>query len=261
MASTYKIPIAGLLLALVDRGRLDLEQRVEVTARHMEETGEIAQSICHPGVSLSVLNLLELMLTQSNNNATDRIIDLVGGPDKVTAWVKSIGVEGLRVDRTVNDLLNEFYGFAPGSPSMATFLARWPTEADREQVNNRPNASFDGALKDTATPRAMCELVCRLFGPSILSEASRTLLYAVMARCQTGAGRIKGRLPPEIVVAHKTGTIGGTINDAGLIALPGGRGHLALAVFTKNSDIIPYIAREPIIADLSRSIFDIFAFA
>lgn len=256
MASTYKVPIAGALLALVDQGRVALDHMIGITARHFEETGEIAQSVRHPGAALSVLNLLELMLTQSNNNATDRILEVVGGPDAVTAWVREAGVMELQVDRTVNALLNDFYGFAPGSASMATFLARWPTEAEREQVNNRPNPGFDRSLKDTCTPRAMCDLLEQLFTTDRLRSKSRALLFEIMARCQTGLGRIKGLLPEGTVAAHKTGTIGGAINDVGLIQLPGSRGRLALAVFTKESQISPYPAREPIIAELARAVFD-----
>ena len=259
MASTFKIPIAALLLALVDQGRATLDHRVEISPRHFAETGEIAQSVQHPGVSLSVVNLLELMLTQSNNNATDRILDIVGGPAAVTTWVRQAGVQELSVDRSVNSILNAFYGFPPGSASMATFLSRWPTEAERDLVNNRPNPDFDLSLQDTATPHAMCELLRLLFATDALSENSRALLFEVMARCQTGPGRIKGLLPPGTVVAHKTGTIGGTINDAGVIELPGGGGRVALAVLTKDSKLSPYAAREPILAELSRAVFDHFA--
>jgi beta-lactamase class A len=174
--------------------------------------------------------------------------------------VKSVGIEDLRVDRSVNDLLNEFYGFFPGSASMATLLQRWPSEAEREHINTAPQPDFDRAVEDTATPRAMCALLELVFGSDLLSEQSRALLYAIMGRCQTGPGRIKGMLPPGVFVAHKTGTIGGTINDVGVIELPFGRGRFALAVYTKGSDITPYAAREPFVADLSRSVFDFYAF-
>jgi beta-lactamase class A len=259
MASTYKVPIASLLLALIDQGRVALDDMISITPRHFDETGEIAQSVRHPGVALSVLNLLELMLTQSNNNATDRILDIVGGPDAVTAWVRKAGINDLQVDRSVNTLLNEFYGFAPGAASMISFLSRWPTEAEREMVNNSPNPAFDASLKDTCTPRAMCDLLEVLFTTDCLSPNSRALLFDVMARCQTGPGRIKGLLPAGTIVAHKTGTIGGAINDVGVVMLPGSRGRLALAIFTRDSEISPYAAREPIMAELSRAVFDHFA--
>jgi len=53
-----------------------------------------------------------------------------------------------------------------------------------------------------------------------LSEKSTELLLDIMERCETGAGRLKGLLPEGTVIAHKTGTIGGTTNDVGIITLP-----------------------------------------
>lgn len=259
MASTYKVPMAGLLLQMADEGTLSLDQRVEITARHVAETGEIAQSVIHPGVSLSALNLLELMLTQSNNNATDRVLDLIGGPAAVTAWLRGLGITGMRVDHSVNDLLGKFYGLPPGSPAMEGFLAKYPDEAAREAVNGRSPAVFDDGEADSATPAAMVELLAALFAGEVLSAPSREILQGVMARCQTGPGRIKGMLPPGTPVAHKTGTIGGTINDCGIVHLPGGRGRIALAIYTRGSTILRYTEREPIMADVARSVFDVFA--
>jgi beta-lactamase class A len=260
MASTYKLPIAGTLLSLVDRGKVSLEQMVSITASDRDQTGDIAQSVPHAGVSLSVANLLELMLTQSNNNATDRIIALAGGPTAVTAWLRSIGIRDIRVDNNVNDLLNKFYGFPPGSPSTKTFLARWRTEEERERAAGYSKPEFDENPEDTATPGAMAQLLGLLFAGPVLSAHSSCFLRAVMTRCQTGLARIRGRLPPGAVVADKTGTVGGTVNDVGIIELPGDRGQVAIAVFTKKSSILSFTARERFIAEISRSAYDYFRF-
>jgi beta-lactamase class A len=261
MASTYKVPMAGLCLQLVDQGRLSLAQQVEITDRHVAETGEIAPSLVHPGVVLSVANLLELMLTQSNNNATDRILELIGGPANVTAWLRSVGITDMQIDTSVNDLLAAFYGLPAGAPAMQTFLKRYPSAAERDRISATPQPAFDTAPQDTTTPNAMIELLSILFDGPCLSDGSREFLKGVMTRCQTGPMRIKGMLPPDTEVAHKTGTIGGTVNDAGVITLPDGRGRLALAVYTRESPILPYTAREIFIADLSRLVFDYFAVA
>src|SRR4029077_21241217 len=54
---------------------------------------------------------------------------------------------------------------------------------------------------------------------------------------KTAPPRLKGLLPPDTVVAHKTGTTDVVINDVGIITLPTDSaigGHLALAVFVIN---------------------------
>ena len=260
MASTFKVAIAGTLLARVDRGEVSLDQLVPVTQRDMDETGEVADHLIHPGVSLSVANLVELMLTQSNNTATDKVLAVAGGPAAVTAWLHRSGIEGLTVDRTVNDLLNDFVGFPHGAAFTKEYERRWPTPEAQEQADKErtPNPAFERDQRDTATPPAMVDLLARLLTGSLLNDGSRTFLIGVMERCETGKARLKGLLPDGTVIAHKTGTIGGTVNDVGMITLPGGRGHLLIAVFTKAS-AKPEEARERAIAELGRTAFDYFA--
>ena len=85
------------------------------------------------------------------------------------------------------------------------------------------------------------------------------LLLDIMRRCQTGEAQIKGMLPLETEVYHKTGTIGGTTNDMGFIELPGEAGEAATVVFIKEAKIETE-EREKIIAQISRSIYDYFLF-
>ena len=259
MASTYKVAMAGAVLARVDRGELALDRMVAISQRHLDETGPIAQSVRHPGVSLSLANLIELMLTQSNNNATDRVLELAGGPAEVTAWLRSVGVERMSVDHSVNDLLNKFFGFPAGAAASASFLQRYPTSEAAEAVSGLPNPAFDDNPQDSASPRAMVELLAVLFDGVALTSASRAFLIEVMERCETGGARLRGQLPAGVVVADKTGTIGGTINDAGMITLPGDRGRLLIAVYTKKSPILPVTSREYAIAEIARSAFDYFS--
>ena len=120
-------------------------------------------------------------------------------------------------------------------------------------------AAFDSDPRDTATPRGMVSLLKLIWDGDILSDDSTALLLDIMYRCQTGAGRIKGLLPPRTRVAHKTGTIGGTTNDVGIIDLPDGAGHVAVAVFIKSSNR-DGAQRERSIAQISRAIYDYFLF-
>jgi len=72
--------------------------------------------------------------------------------------------------------------------------------------------------------------------------------------------RLKGLLPPDTVVAHKTGTDGTrngltrATNDIGIITLPDGR-HLEIAVFVKDSTA-DETTREATIARIAKAAFD-----
>lgn len=258
MASTFKVSVAGTLLSLVDKGQMRLDRMVTITQDDVDRTGEVANRLIHPGITLSVANLIELMLTQSNNTATDKVLALAGGPAAVTAWLRANGITDMQVDRDVNGLLNDFYGVPAGSPFVKVVMARGTTDAEIEKAAYSANAAFEKDPRDSSAPSAMVDLLAKLLAGPLLKPESRTFLRGVMERCETGQARIKGILPAGTTVAHKTGTIGGTINDVGVITLPGERGHLAIAVLIKSSSL-PAAQRERAIAEVSRSLFDYFA--
>jgi beta-lactamase class A len=80
-----------------------------------------------------------------------------------------------------------------------------------------------------------------------------------MRRSTTGRARIKGLLPPDTEVFHKTGTIGGTTNDVGIVTLPNEAGHVVTVVLIKESDL-EGSERELAIAHIARAIHDYFLF-
>ena len=258
MASTFKVAVAGAILAKVDRGELSLDQLVPVEPGMMVESEGLASTFRHPGVSVSVKNLLELMLTVSDNTATDVLTKLAGGPAAVTAWVRAQGVEGLRVDRDTAGIVRDFFHLprGPFPQALEAGLKADPNLLDR---SSKPNAEFDADPRDTSTPEAMAALLQRIFTGKALKPASTQLLTEIMEHNTTGKARIRGRLPDGAVVAEKTGTIGGSVNNVGMVTLPGNAGKLIIAVFIKQSRK-PFEDRERVIADVSRSIYDYYLF-
>ena len=59
-------------------------------------------------------------------------------------------------------------------------------------------------------------------------------------------------------MAHKTGTIGQTTNDVGIIDLPGDAGHVVCVVYIKESELEDNAAMEPVIAHIARTVHDYF---
>jgi beta-lactamase class A len=258
MASTFKVAVAGAILSKVDRGELTLDQLVPVPPEMMVESEGLASTFRHPGVSVSVKNLLELMLTVSDNTATDVLTKLAGGPAAVTAWVRAQGVEGLRVDRDTAGLIRDFFHLPPG-PFPQALEAGLKADPNLEDRSSKPNAEFDADPRDTSTPEAMASLLQRIFTGKALKPASTQLLTEIMQRNTTGKARIRGRLPDGTVVAEKTGTIGGSLNNVGVITLPGNAGNVIVAVFIKRSPK-PFEDRERVIADVSRAVYDYYLF-
>jgi len=256
MASTYKVAIAVTVLGLVDKGQLKLTDLIDLPPEMMVAgNNAIAESYIHPGIQLSVANLIEVMITESDNTATDVSLKLAGGPEAVTKKLRSIGIREQRADRYTSEILRDFYGLQDkASPSVVTeAIAKDPTLLLKM---TQPNMEFEKDPRDQSTPKAMLELLLAIDSGKALSEKSRAFLLATMSRTYTGKERLRGLLPRGTPVAHKTGTIGGVANDVGFITLPDGR-RFAIAVYTKSSTT-PVADQDRAIAEISRTLYDFY---
>ncbi len=197
MASTVKIAVAASYLAQVDHGRRSLLDQID---------GESARS------------LMAKMLIYSDNRATDKLMNDLGGPKAIQDWLNFHGLRGLRVDRTIANLLSD------------------------------PRDLWD--KRDSSTPLAMIDLLRTLDRGNVLSPVSRQLLFDLMAQCKTGRNRMKALLPAGTRVEHKTGTLNGLSDDVGFITMPDGR-RIAIAVFARGG-----ANRPAAIAEAARKIYD-----
>ena len=260
MASAFKLPVAVQILALVDEGKLTLDQMVSLGPADLHPgSGKLTDLFFHPGVSLSIANLLELALVISDNTAADILLREAGGPAAVTSRMHAIGLNGIRIDRPTVNLISDWQGAKNLPPESQWSRDLWDKiyNAVPERDHMRARRTQMADPRDTATPNDMTTLLMRVWKRDLLTPQSSDFLLDIMKRCETGSSRIKGMLPQGTDVAHKTGTLGGVANDVGFIALPGDAGHIAISIFTKASNK-PEDAAEKAIAEISRTIYDYF---
>ncbi len=261
MASSYKIPIAVQLLKRVEAGEMRLDSLVNLTLKDVHPgSGTISRLLNDPGVALSALNLMELMMLISDNSATDLCMRLAGGPDDINNMMKKNGVEGITVDRPTVVLIANYLGIemsADETMSMEEFDEA--VDAISREDREKAMAAFSKDPRDQSTPQAMAKLLQLIWEGKLLNKKNTELLLDIMYRCETGDARLKGMLPPNTRVAHKTGTIGGTTNDVGIINLPGDSGHVITVVFVKESEL-SVSQREQAIAHIARAVYDYFLF-
>src|SRR5947209_10323595 len=196
MASTVKVAVAALYLAQVDNGRRSLDDNIN---------GQSARG------------LMKRMLVHSDNQATDILLADLGGPHAVHDWLQANGINGLRVDRNISDLLHS-----------------------RRDLWDR---------RDSSTPVAMVDLLRRIYKAELIKPQSRDFLLDLMAQCQTGRNRIKALLP-GVPIEHKTGTLDGLADDVGFLTMPDGH-RVAVAIFTRGGT-----DRPRTIAETARAIYD-----
>jgi beta-lactamase class A len=224
-------------------------------------SGRLTELFFHPGVALSIANLMELAIVISDNTAADILLREAGGPAAVTARMRALGLNGIRIDRSTAILISDWQGAKNLPPESQWTRELWDRlyDAVPEREHLRARRAETSDARDSATPDEMTKLLLRVWKREILTPQSAAILLDMMERCQTGKSRIKGLLPPSTDVAHKTGTLGGVANDIGFITLPGDAGHVAISVFTKGS-ARPEEASDRAIAEVARTVYDYFVF-
>jgi beta-lactamase class A len=228
MQSVYKFPIAMAVLREVDRGSLRLEQAVAVAKDDLVPPA-LHSPIrdLHPqGVSLSLRELLRFAVAESDGTASDVLLRIVGGPSRVSAYLRGLGIRDVVVASSEMEMARD----------------------SKAQYRN------------WATADAAVALLAAFDAGKGLSAESHALLERWMISTSTGPARIKGLLPSGAIVAHKTGTSGtengitAATNDIGIVALPDGR-RFAIAAFVSESTADQSV-RERVIAEIARAAWD-----
>ena len=168
------------------------------------------------GAKVSIRELLHHMTTVSSNLATNLLMDLVGAK-QVTATMRSLGASDIEVLRGVED-----------------------GKAFDKGLNNRTTA-----LDLLVIMRAIAR------GEAVDSAASQEMLEILLD--QKFNELIPRLLPPDVRVAHKTGSITGVEHDSGVVLLPDGRKYV-LVILSK--DLKDVEAGKKAIALVSRRVYD-----
>ena len=260
LASTYKVPIAVQLLKRVEKGEINLTDMTNVQPKDQHPgSGILSGLFVAPGIELSLRNQLELMMIISDNSATDICLSAAGGANQVTNLLKKNNIRNMSIDRPTIGIIGDWLGLElEGGVNSNKVMNEKYNDLSKEAMREASN-KFEEDPRDTATPKAMAELLQMIWSNKILRKESSEILLDIMSRCQTGEDRLKGLLPTDTYVAHKTGTIGSTTNDVGIIRLPNNKGNIVVVAFVKDSELdIP--VRERAIAHVSRAVHDYFLF-
>jgi len=204
MASTFKLSLAAALLWQVDRKAFTLDHNLVIEARDLLPNSPAVEAILAAGGdSMSIRELCRAAVVQSDNAAANILLDGIGGPSALTAFFRTAGDEISRLDR-------------------------------REPALNQ---NVPGDERDTTTPRAMVDLMLRLFTQDVLSIPSRALLIDWMIASRTGMDRVRAGLPKSWNPGDKTGTGEyGAFNDL-VVAYPPRRRPVFVAVYMSGSKL------------------------
>jgi len=257
MASTYKVAIMAQVFREAEAGRLKLDERVTLTAADMR-LGSGLLPYFNTRLSPTIHDLLLLMITVSDNVATDLLLKRVGAKN-VTAMLRQMGIEGMRVDRSTEEIIGDWLSAADAKfrgvsgAELAAHPEKFPSMT-REQTEKADRAIVDDP-RDHSSPRAMADLLTKIVKHQAAREKSCEDMLGIMQQQQLRT-RIH-RYLENVTIASKNGTIGYVTNDVGV--LYAGKQHIVVSVFTlkANAGVSSELAEERI-GRIARAAYEYF---
>jgi beta-lactamase class A len=222
MCSTFKFVAAAAVLHKVDAGKARLDDRIAygksdiipyapVTEKHVGEGGMTLGDICAAAVELS------------DNTAGNLMLREIGGPQGLTQFMRSIGDDKTRLDRT--------------EPTL--------------------NTAIPGDPRDTTTPNAMTQSLRKILLGEALSPQSRAQAERWLIGCKTCGNRLRAGLPASWRIGDKTGTGANASVNTIAIVRPPQRAPLLIAIYCTGS-AAPVKELEAAHADVARLVAAIF---
>jgi len=192
-ASTIKIAVLAELYRQHERGSgAKLGDLYTVNAKDGVGTEGILQAMSAGVSRITNRDLALLMVSLSDNSATNVLIDRVG-MDNVNAWLAQIGLERTRLRRHMLDV----------------------------------KAAQEGR-ENTSTPRELVTLLRAIHEGRVFGKATTDEFFKMLATEKSSY--IPRRLPVDLMIANKPGSLDAVRNDAGIIFVPGR--PFAIAVMT-----------------------------
>lgn len=217
MCSTFKMLASAAILARVDAGKDTLSRRVRYEKKDLVEHSPFTEKHVADGMTLE--ELCEASMIVSDNTAVNLMLESIGGPAGMTAYIRKLGDQVTRLDR-IETMMSES---KPGDP------------------------------RDTTTPEAMARNVRHLVLEDALSPASRQLLVGWLMANQTGDARLKAGLPKGWRAGEKTGSGGyGTTNDVGIFWPPSRQPVIISAYLTESK--LPRAGQNATLASVGRAV-------
>jgi beta-lactamase class A len=219
MCSTFKVILASAILKRSTQIDALMQQRIKYQQRDLVTYSPITKQHLEDGMTVDAL--CAAAIQYSDNTASNLLMKILGGPEAVTTFARSIGDRQFRLDR-------------------------WETAL---------NSAIPGDRRDTSTPNAMGLSLQRLALGDALEPRFQLQLRVWLQGNTTGAARIRAGVPADWQVGDKTGTGDyGTANDIGLL-WPPRRSPVVVAIYTTQGEKDAK-ARNDVIASAARIVVD-----
>jgi len=263
LASVFKIPIMLEVARQIEQGRGALGLEHPLVIREQDKCIGSGRLQHRPaGTRVSLGQAVELMETVSDNTATDLVFDFVGVESvnrlmadlglresdihlkNRPAWLISLGLGTRFRGLTPYQIAAAWRRMGPTERHQAArqveeenrglSLARFQAaeDASAARQSHAENMEVAATVDNVGSTSDFAELLESLWSRRIVGPKWTDYCLGVLAR-QKFRTRIPRHLPPGTRVFHKTGTLAGIVNDAGIVEVAPGN-PVVVVVFIRN---------------------------
>lgn len=194
--STHKVFACAAFLGKVERSEIALGNAVSVSPSVVVAHSPVMEKHLAPR-TISLEGVCAASVSHSDNTAANLIIEVIGGPSGLTAFMRRIGDEKTRLDRREPEL----------------------------------NQSAPGDVRDTTTPNAIVDSLRRILLGDVLTEQSRALLTSWMVDDKVADALLRSAIPKAWKIADKSGAGGYGSRSIVAVVWPASRPPAVIAIY------------------------------
>jgi beta-lactamase class A len=203
-ASVIKLPIMAAVFNAEKARKLSFADKV-ILKQSDKAGGSGTLKNQSPGKEYTVKQILELMMTISDNTATNILINIMGF-DYLNNEFRKIGLKNTNISRLMMDM-----------------------------------ASRDRGIENYTTADDIAVVIDKIYRNTLVSPGVSSECIDIMKNQKT-RNRIPAKLPKGTIVAHKTGLEKGVCHDAGIVFTE--NGDFLICVLTMHEYSNSYKSRE-----------------
>lgn len=232
LLSVFKYFVAIKVLKFIDEQNISLETKITINKNmlDMQTYSPMIKDYTNYPFNITIAQLLEYMISKSDNNACDILIEYSGGINELEKFIHKLGYKNITIKVNEKDM----------------------------------NTKIDNQYLNTSYPKDIVQIMKMIKENNILSRTSFEFLEDIMLKTETGENKIKSGLPKNTKLYHKTGSGSRTSkgikiadNDVGYIILPNGKLYY-IAIMIKDSQLSDQ-ENAQIISNISQIIYQHFS--
>ena len=285
LASVFKVPIMIEVARQARAGRSGLSLDELLVLREADKCIGSGELQYRPeGTRIRLREAVELMETVSDNTATDLVFERIGLQSvnrmmadlglresdiflkNRPAWLISLGTGTRFRGMGPLQIAATWKAMTPAQRHQAALqveeenrgLSRARLQAAEDasaaRQSHSENVAVASAVENFGSPSDFADLLGRLWKGELLDRKGTDYCLGVLAR-QKYNTRIPRLLPAGTRTWHKTGTLAGIVNDAGLVQVRPDA-PVAVVVFVRDVQEGREAAAEDLIARVSRAAYD-----